>query len=562
MVAQPAQNSSPFEVVGQIYNQFSGEIYPGKIHVKHGRISAIERLQTACRRIITSPFGDAHVHTESSLVSVPSYVRLAVRRGVGFAIADPHEIGNVLGLQGVQYMINQAKGLPFNFGWGAPSCVPATIFETAGASIEPHEIELLLQMAEVTHVAEMMNWPGVIAREPRLMKIIELARKYKKAIDAHGASLRGTQARDYNLTLGPNAADHECVSADEAREKLEHGAIIAIRRGSAANDFDALIELLREHPERIFFCADDGHPDFLMDGWGDVTNTGGYIDSMVRRAIAMEIDPMTVFRAASRNAIEHYRIPMGRLNVGDWADFIVLEDLQSCTVTQHYHHGQLLADNGNCLLDHVAVTPINNFNCDPIAESELKVPFQPGRMRAIELHSGKLITTESIVDAHVVGGYAEADPSRDLLKLVVKNRYQQAPLAISFVIGFMLRRGAIASSVAHDSHNIVAAGTNDRDIARAINLVVQHKGALVLVDGSFELVLPLPIAGLMSDLDAFEVANRYRELDRVAKQQLGSTLPAPFMALSFLALLVIPFLKLSDRGLFDCIRFEFTHLTA
>jgi adenine deaminase len=530
-------------------------IYPATLRVAAGRIAAIEAVAGATDPDPALPYAlpgfvDAHVHVESSLLVPSEFARLALPHGTVATVSDPHEIGNVLGAAGVQYMLDNAAAVPFKFCFGAPSCVPATPFETAGAEITAADIEALFQNPKIGYLAEMMNWPGVLNRDPVVMEKIDLALRYGRPVDGHAPGLRGADAERY--ASAGISTDHECFTAEEARDKLAADMKVLIREGSAARNFDALIELLPRYYDCLMFCSDDKHPDTLMLG---------HINQLAQRAVALGYSVFEVLQVACLNPIAHYKLPVGQLRLGDPADFIVVDNLTEFGVQQTYLDGVLVAENGQCLLPAAPVSVVNNFHAQPVQATQLAVAASPAQLLTpvIECFDGQLITARRDLALPTAGGYVQPDLGQDVLKLVVLNRYAPAaPPAVAFIKGFGLKAGALASSVGHDSHNITAVGVDDESLARAINLVVAAQGGLAAVgpDGA-EQVLPLPVAGLMSDRPGPEVAAAYSMLDDFSKIQLGSGLQAPFMTLSFMALLVIPSLKLSDKGLFDGDKFEF-----
>jgi len=496
-------------------------------------------------------FVDAHIHIESSLLPPSEFARLAVAHGTVATISDPHEIANVLGERGVDYMIRDGARTPLKFHFGAPSCVPATTFETAGAALDAKAVTRLLKRRDVHYLAEVMNFPGVLGGDPSLRAMIAAAQKLRKPVDGHAPGLRGEQARAY-AAAGPST-DHECFTLEEAQDKLAAGMKILIREGSAARNFAALAPLLKSVPERVMLCCDDLHPDLLVKH---------HLDAHVRRALATGADRFDVLRAASVNPVEHYRMKVGLLRAGDPADFIVVDGWKEFCVERTYIEGELVAANGRSRLKRLRAKTPNQFRAQPRVAADFVVrPTGGAKLNVIEALNGQLITRQLREVPSVRGREFVADLKRDLLKIAVVNRYAaRAPVAVGFIRGFGLKAGALASSVAHDSHNIVAVGADDAALARAVNLVIKHRGGLSLVDRAGRgRVLPLPIAGLMSDRDGRWVAQRYTELDRAAKQ-LGSKLDAPFMTLSFMALLVIPDLKLSDRGLFSATQWGFVPL--
>lgn len=532
------------QITGTLVDLHQRRLYPAEIRVVEGRIVGVQETTPSALRptpCILPGFVDAHVHVESSMLPPTEFARLAVVHGTVATVSDPHEIANVLGMPGVEWMVQNARQTPLKFCFGAPPCVPATGFETAGATLGPDDVEFLLKAyPEIGYLAEVMNFPGVLHGDPDMLAKIAVAQRLGKPVDGHAPGLRGADARRY--AQAGIQTDHECFTAAEALDKLAAGMKILIREGSAAKNFEALIGLLPEHWPKLMFCSDDKHPDSLV---------AGHVNDLVKRALARFPDHLfEILTVACLNPVAHYRLPVGLLRVGDPADFIVVDNLHDFNVLQTYLDGQLVAERGRSLLPHRPVEAVNFFKCSPkkVEEFRLRHPLPPqGGVRVIEALDGQLITNALTLP---VG-------SDDVLKLTVVNRYADAPPAVAFVRGFGLRRGAIASSVAHDSHNVIAVGADDESLCEAVNLVVRERGGVAVVDGDRREILPLPIAGLMSDDDGYDVARRYAELDARAKA-LGSPLAAPFMTLSFMALLVIPHLKLSDRGLFDGDVFQFT----
>lgn len=539
-----------FTITGKIVDVLHQRITAGTLVVENGKITAITPAETDSNHYILPGFIDAHVHVESSMLVPAEFARLAVVHGTVATVSDPHEIGNVLGLPGVEYMIRNGATVPFKFYFGAPSCVPATFFETAGAEITPDDIEDLFQRSEIKYLAEMMNWPGVLNQDPVVTQKITLAQKFGKPVDGHAPGLRGEQARQY-INAGIST-DHECFTAAEALDKLAGGMKILIREGSAARNFEALIDLLPDYPEQFMFCSDDKHPDNLV---------AGHINLLVKRALARGLDLFQVLRAACVNPVQHYHLEVGLLQPGQAADFIVVDNLTDLNVQKTYINGFLVAENNQSLM--VAPPPeiINNFNTLPKTAAQFKVPApaSPSFINVIEAADGQLITGSTQVKAAVAHGEIVTDPAADILKITVVNRYQNAEPAVAFIRHFNLKTGAIASSVAHDSHNIIAVGADNESICQAVNLIINAKGGIAAVGLNTQKLLPLPVAGIMSAADGYAVAQTYAELDAFAKE-LGSTLASPFMTLSFMALLVIPALKLSDKGLFDGENFKFTPL--
>jgi len=535
---------------GQIIDLHQQRIYGGTLIFSEQGISAIkEDASIKDGPYILPGFIDAHVHIESSMLVPTEFARLAVPHGTVATVSDPHEIANVLGVPGVQYMIDNARQTPFKFFFGAPSCVPATPFETAGASIGPAGVKQLLQMPEVPYLAEMMNWPGVLNKQADVLEKIKIAHDLGKPVDGHAPGLKGQQAKNY-IAAGIST-DHECFTTQEALDKLRYGMKVIIREGSAARNFDALAPLLHEHYENIMFCSDDKHPDNLVQG---------HINQLVQRALALGVDLFKVLQVACVNPVQHYKLPVGLLRVGDPADFMVVQDLEGWQVQATYINGQQVAKQGQTLLPHQTPQVVNNFTAYQVQAKDFAIAAKGQKLRVITCQSGQLVTGQEVVQPKVKDGLAVANVANDVLKLSVVNRYKQAAPAVAFIKGFGLQAGALASSVGHDSHNITAVGVNDEHMALAVNALMEHQGGISVVSANGQVqVLPLPIAGLMSKDDGYKVATDYTKLDALAKQ-LGSTLEAPFMTLSFMALLVIPELKLSDKGLFNGLDFEFVDL--
>lgn len=525
------------------------QIYPVALEVEERKIKKIAKIDSKPGLPYLLPgFIDAHVHVESSMLVPSEFARLAVVHGTVATISDPHEIANVCGMKGVEYMIENGKQVPFHFFFGAPSCVPATPFETAGGEINVADIETLMSRPEIRYLAEMMNWPGTVNQDPVVMEKIRISQRYGKPIDGHAPGLMGELAEKY-VAAGPST-DHECFTYEEALGKIKLGMKISIREGSAAKNFEALIDLIDEYPEMLLFCSDDKHPDNLALS---------HINELVIRAIAKGKNLFDVLRAACINPILHYSLPIGQLREGDGADFIVVQDLEKFSVLATYIQGGKVAENGVTRIPRVKNEVINHFNTSPKTPTDFQIPARGKQVRVIEALDGQLITPELQGEILIQEGFASSNPEKDILKITVVNRYQDVPPALAFIKNFGLKTGAIASSVGHDSHNIIAVGVDDASICRAVNLLIEAKGGVSAVNGSQEEVLPLPVAGIMSPEDGYEVAAAYTRIDQLAKE-MGSRLNSPFMTLSFMALLVIPDLKLSDKGLFDGKKFEFTEV--
>ncbi|MEG1589825.1 adenine deaminase [Chryseobacterium sp.] len=535
-----------FTLKANLIDIVAKDIYSAEVIISHNKIASIKRINESLSTYILPGFIDAHVHIESSMLIPSEFARIAVKHGTVGTISDPHEIANVLGIAGVNYMIDNARQVPFHFYFGAPSCVPATNFETAGAVIDSNDINELLSRKEIVYLAEMMNFPGVIYKDKEVLKKIEFAKKHNKPIDGHAPGLMGETMKNY-FDAGIST-DHECFGYNEALEKLKHGVKIMIREGSAAKNFDTLIPLLKDFPEQIMFCCDDKHPDNLIES---------HINDHVKRALKEGHDLYNVLRAASYNVIKHYNLPIGLLQIGDNADFIEIDNTVDFNILKTYINGDLVYENGTSFIQPVKSDIVNNFHCNLKQPSDFKIRSESEKIRIIETLDGQLITHEIHANTLNISGYAESNTDEDILKIAVVNRYNDAPVAVAFIKNFGLKDGAIASCVAHDCHNIVVVGTNDTDICKAVNAIIKAKGGISLATKTEEMVLELPIAGIMTNLPAEQVAESYIKLDRRAKE-LGSKLRAPYMSLSFMALLVIPELKLSDKGLFNGKSFEFT----
>lgn len=545
---------SSFSVNGNLVDVHGKRIYPAEVFVENGRIKAIQ--QTHDSRLTTNDyilpgFIDAHIHIESSMLIPSEFARLAVVHGAIATVSDPHEIANVGGMEGVEFMISNGKTVPFKFHFGAPSCVPATIFETAGARLDSSDVRKLLENDDIYYLSEVMNFPGVLNEDEEVMKKIAAAHQLLKPVDGHAPGLRGEDAKKY-ISAGITT-DHECFTKEEALDKLQNGMKIIIREGSAAKNFEALIDLLHEYPNQMMFCSDDKHPDGLIVG---------HINQLCARAIAKGIDLFKVLQAACVNPAVHYKMKVGLLREGDPADFIRVKDLTSFEVSQTYIDGKLVAENGKTRIERVKSKAINNFSSSKknSKDFEVKGPGDQEKFTsiAIEALDGQLITNKSSFTPRIENGNVLGNTKEDILKIVVVNRYKDAPVAKAFVKNFGLKNGALASSVAHDSHNIVAVGVDDSSICDAVNMVIEHKGGISFVSDDTEMIVPLPVAGLMSGEDGYKIAEQYALIDKAVKLA-GCTLSAPFMTLSFMALLVIPHLKLSDLGLFDGDKFELLH---
>lgn len=525
------------------------QIYAASVTVDGNKITAVQAIDEVVEDYILPGFIDAHIHIESSMVLPSEFAKVAVLHGTVATVSDPHEIANVMGIEGINYMIENSKTVPFNFFFGAPSCVPATIFETAGASIDAKGIQELMQSNDIWYLAEVMNYPAVIHRNEEMMQKVEAAHKVNKPVDGHAPGVTGNNLKQY-ISAGIST-DHECVSFTEGLEKLKLGMKVMIREGSAAKNFEALIPLINEFPRQIMFCSDDKHPDDLQVG---------HINQLVLRAIHAGYNLFDVLYAACVLPVKHYHLPVGQIKVNDQADFIVINNLHDFKVKQTFINGICVAQNQVSNIQTKPFHIINQFNCKPISAKQLQVKASNNKVKIIEALNKQLITNCLVDTVPIVDGFLTTDITKDILKIVVVNRYFDAPPAMAFIKNFGLKEGAIASCIAHDSHNIVAVGVDDASLTKAINLIIESKGGISVAQPHGEDVLALPVAGIMSNQPVEAVAAGYQSLHYKAKE-LGCKLDAPYMSLSFMALLVIPKLKLSDKGLFDVVNFKLTSLT-
>ena len=537
------------EFRGNIVDVVGERIFKGIVTVRDSKIAAIREEDNEENVYILPGLIDAHIHIESSMLVPSEFARLAVVHGTIGTVSDPHEIANVLGMNGVRFMIENGKKVPFKFYFGASSCIPATGFETAGGSLGLAELDELLKSDDILYLSEMMNFPGVVNGDEEVAQKLALAKKYGKPVDGHAPGLRGELAEKY--VQAGITTDHECYTMEEAVEKIRYGMKILIREGSAAKNFEALAGLIAEYPEMVMLCSDDKHPNDLVSG---------HINQLVKRAFSLGYDKMKVLRCATFNPVKHYHLDVGLLQQGDAADFILVDDLENFTILATYINGRKVAEAGKTLIPSVTVSPVNQFHAKPVKSEDIIVRPGGNKIRVMKAIDGQLVTGELIVNARAENNEVKTDLKNDVLKIVVINRYFLAPPAIGFVQGFGLKSGAIASCVAHDSHNIIAVGTDDESIVAAINAIVSSQGGISVASGDELLVLPLPVAGIMSDKDGYKVAELYHILDEKVRKKLKSSLKAPFMTLSFMALLVIPDLKLSDKGLFDGKKYSFTEL--
>ncbi len=537
------------KISGNIVDLINSKIFPGTLKISGGKITEIIPNNQKYDYFIIPGLVDAHIHIESSMLVPSEFARLAVIHGTVAVVSDPHEMANVLGIEGIRYMIDNGKKVPFKFYFGVPSCVPATDFETSGARITAEETEILFHKDKLNNLSEMMNFPGVLADDPGILSKITIAQKYGKPIDGHAPGLKGEELLKY-IEAGIST-DHEAYQFEEGLEKVKAGMKILIREGTAAKNFTELIGLINEYSDLCMFCCDDKHPNELVKS---------HINGIMKQAFNMGYDKFKVLKCASVNPVKHYNLDVGLLQKGDPADFLIIDSFEEFNILKTYIDGRLVAENGRSLEPQSKAGIINNLKIKPKQASDFTVKALPGRIKVIEALDGELVTNKITVEPKVVVGNIVSNPEIDILKIAVVNRYVDTPPAVAFIKNFGLKTGAIASSVAHDSHNIIAVGVNDQDIANVVNLIIKARGGLAAVAGDKSELLPLPVAGLMSVEGGFRVAQEYEQLAKFAKEQLGSTLKDPFMTMSFMSLLVIPAIKISDKGLFDVERFQFIDL--
>ncbi|MDY1591428.1 MAG: adenine deaminase [Methanofastidiosum sp.] len=535
-------------ISGNIVDPIHRQIYSGKITISNGKISRIQRNDNIYPNFIIPGFVDSHIHIESSMLIPYEFSRIAVTHGTVATVSDPHEIANVLGIRGIEYMIENSKLSPLKFYFGASSCVPATFFETSGACLGAREIEEIFRDDNVKFLGEVMNTFGVINNDSELIEKINIAKKYFKKIDGHAPGLSGEILDKY---IGKGiTTDHECVRRAEGLEKIEKGMKIQIREGSAAKNFEALIPLVDTHYVSCMFCSDDKHPDDLIKG---------HIDQMVRRSINYGIDIFKILNVSSVNPVKHYGLDVGLLQEGDSADFLIVDNLKELNILTTYINGNIVSHNGKTKIEHKSFETINNFNVEKKKISDFSLHYKSGAMNVIEAIDGQLITNNIIIEPKIINGNLVSDIERDILKIAVVNRYTDSKVSIGFIRNFGLNKGALASSIAHDSHNIVVVGVSDEDICNAVNMIIENRGGIGCVCGENKIFLGLPVAGIMTFEEYPKVADSYRNVTNFAKS-LGCTLNAPFMTLSFMALLVIPKIKIGDKGLFDSEKFRFIDL--
>lgn len=523
------------------------DIYPAILIISDGKIESINRTESAPAVFILPGLIDAHIHIESSMITPGAFAVAAVKHGTTSVVSDPHEIANVLGIDGVRYMIEDGKKVPLKFNFGAPSCVPATGFESSGASVNHMEIEALLGLDEIKYLSEMMNFPGVIYDDREVAEKIAIARRKGKPVDGHAPGLTGENLKKY-ISAGIST-DHECSNMEEALEKISLGMKVLIREGSAARNLNALKDLFTMRPEMVMLCSDDLHPEMLRER---------HINKVIGSLISSGYNAYDVIRSATINPVEHYKINGGLLREGDPADIVIVDTLEAMNVLETWIDGVLVFGDGKVQFSYNSGRAVNKFNCSVVSAEDISIKNNGGTIRVIEAFEGELLTKEIRIKPGT-SDFIAGNVSDDILKIVVKDRYNDGAPAVAFIKGFGLKRGAFASSIAHDSHNIIAVGTNDEDIVNAINQIISVKGGLSVSCQDITDSLTLNIGGIMTTRSCNDVADDYERLNKLVGEY-GCTMKAPFMTLSFMALLVIPELKISDKGLFDGKAFKLVDL--
>lgn len=531
------------KILGKLIDIHNREIFPAAMNVEDGVISRIERVENVPEQYILPGLIDAHIHIESSMITPGAFALTAVKHGTVAVVSDPHEIANVLGIEGVEFMIEDSKSVPLKFFFGAPSCVPATTFETNGATLGYEEVRKLLKREDIRYLSEMMNFPGVIYGDKEVVEKIECSLELGKPVDGHAPGLSGEALKKY-VSAGIST-DHECSTLAEAIEKISLGMKILIREGSAAKNLYSLKELYNLYPAMVMLCSDDLHPEMLRQR---------HINKLIGSLITEGYDVFDVLRSATVNPSDHYQLGSGLLREGDDADFILVDSLQTMNIKETWIKGNQVFKGGKTLFEYKGGRTVNNFNSGTILEQQIGIKNQGGEARIIEAVEGELLTGQSLY-SFGSDTIITPDTEKDILKIVVKDRYKDSPPAVGFIRGFGLKTGAFASSIAHDSHNIIAVGTNDNDIVKSINEIVRLEGGLAVSTGDSIFSTRLNIGGIMTSRSCEEIADDYEKLNKMAAS-MGCTMKSPFMTLSFMALLVIPDLKIGDRGLFDVKKFE------
>lgn len=527
-------------ISGNLIDAFHKEIYPCSIVIENKKIVSIKRNQNHYDCFILPGFVDAHIHIESSMLLPDRFGQMVLPKGTIAVLNDPHEIANVLGISGIEMMMEAAQKSPVKFFFGIPSSVPATPLDSAGSVLTTADIETLAKTGKFKALSEVMNVPGVLNQNSEVISKIEIAKKYHLRVDGHAPGLKGEKLTQY-IAAGIET-DHESISREEAEEKIEKGMKILIREGSAAKNWEALKSLIPEYPDQLMFCTDDAHPDEII--------SEGHIDKFFKKGIKEGFDIFDLVKIASINPVEFYRLDVGLLREGDRADFIVIDNPVDFNLFATYIDGKKIE------YDHsVSDTPpvLNGFDHLPIQSEELKIELKE-EIPVIQIIPDEIITKR--MNYTIKQSPFESDLHQDILKIVYINRYSNGKPQIGFIQGFNLKEGAMATTIAHDSHNIIAVGCSDEALKETINHLIELKGGLVVKNNNGIISLPLPYGGIISGKQGEEVAEEYLHLNETLRQ-MGCKLHAPFMTLSFMALIVVPALKIGERGLFDVEKFEF-----
>jgi len=537
-------HNSTYTVKGNVVNPVERTIKGAEITVENGKIVSINFSEPIAGPFILPGFIDSHVHIESSMLLPSRFAEMAVKHGTIAVVTDPHEVANVAGVSGVRFMQANSQKVPFKFFFGVPSCVPASPLEKSGAVLDAKQVSGLIAEENFYFLAEMMNFPGVINYDEEVTRKISAAKKSNKPIDGHVPGLIGEMLQKY-VSSGIST-DHECSTQAEAEEKIRLGMKIQIREGSAAKNFDNLSPLLSKYPKDVMFCTDDCHPDYLKQG---------HINKIVSRAMAKGHDLFDTIYAATITPIEHYNLPLGKLRIGDPADFILVNNLEDFEVIETHIQGRLVYKDGNVQFSQPNEKPDNFIFRDKFI-GDLSVIATGSKMHLIEAIDGELLTKNLLIDAPVEqGNEVFANPQNDILKIVLLDRYSNTLPQVAFIKGFGLKKGALAASIAHDSHHIVAVGCDDISLKASLKWVVSNRGGLCFFNGEEGDGLQLPYFGLMTDENGEKVSRVYEQLNQKVKE-FGCSLESPFMTASFMALTVIPEIKINHNGLFDSINFK------
>jgi len=541
-----------FEIKGNIVDAIQERTYKGKLIISNNKIvDIIEDASIEEEEYILPGFVNSHVHIESSMITPLEFSKQAVKWGTVAVVSDPHEIANVLGEEGIEFMIENSKLSPMKFYFGVPSCVPATGFETSGAVLNSYKVHELLKNKDLYFLSEMMNYPGVIFNDEDVHNKLKYAKELNMPIDGHAPGLKGGDLEKY-VNSGIST-DHECTTIEEAEAKIKLGMKVQIREGSAAKNYEVLHSLIDLYPNDIMLCTDDTHPDDLMLG---------HINELVKRSVSKGLNLFNIIKAVNINPIKHYNLNVGSLQKNDSADFVIVNNLKDFSVLKTYISGEEIFNGQRVNITGFENKKLNNFVAEKITENDIKIYNKENKkVKVINCFDGDLLTKQSLENLPLnAQGEILLDTQNDIIKIVVYNRYKKSKPVVGFIKNFGLQHGAVASSIAHDSHNVIACGVTDNDIVIAINKIVENKGGIAVYNGEKTFDLQLEIAGLMTNSPIEKVASEYELLNHIVKNELGSDLYAPFMTLSFMALLVIPEIKIGDKALFDGNKFELTNL--